>query len=429
MTDAPDSRVTSDLTVRDAWRILVKPVPSGRATSYVGLLAIVALLNLSAIAAIVAVTIASPGPATLAGLLHTTFIPGLLLAFALVPPRETDAVEWLALALGLGLVVLMLGGLTLALLPVRVSPLAVVGWSAAVSLVLAALAFRRGMSWQPPAPGRRSDLVAAGLVLLAAAAVRLPGLGYTEFQGDETEVILRATGVVQDLPDALFYHGKGPGEVVAVALHYGLLGMLGEGAARLPFALAGVGGTLAFYMVARRLLGSAGGLAAGLLMAVNGYFVAFSHITQYQTLVLLLGMLGLWCTIRWSQGGASHWPLLAGVFVGTAALAHYDALFFLPPIALAALWRTGWRGLLDYEELGPWLRGAAAGAIVLALFFVPYLDSPLFGLATGRIGDRVGAGFPHNNLQSIVASGTLYLGTVLPILVAGLILVGGIVAL
>src|SRR4051812_49793412 len=133
MTDAPDSRVTSDLTVLDAWRILVKPVPSGRATSYVGLLAIVALLNLSAIAAIVAATIASPGPATLAGLLHTTFIPGLLLAFALVPPHETDAVEWLALALGFGLVVLVLGGVTLALLPGRFSPLPVVGWGAAGS--------------------------------------------------------------------------------------------------------------------------------------------------------------------------------------------------------------------------------------------------------------------------------------------------------
>src|SRR5215217_253954 len=366
MTDAPDSRVTSDLTVRDAWRILVKPVPSGRATSYVGLLAIVALLNLSAIAAIVAVTIASPGPATLAGLLHTTFIPGLLLAFALVPPRETDAVEWLALSLGLGLVVLMLGGLTLALLPVQVSPLAVVGWTAAVSLVLAALAFRRGMSWQPPALGRRSDLVAAG-------------------------VILRATGVVQDLPDALFYHGKGPGEIVAVAMHYGLVGNLSEGAARLPFAVAGIGGVLAFYLIVRRLLGTPGALAAGLLMAANGYVLAFSRITQYQSLVLLLGMLGLWCAIRWSQGGGEHWPVLAGVFMATAALAHYDALFFLPPIALVACWRFGWRGLLRYDELSPWLRGAAAGASVLALFFLPYLDSPLFALATGRIEDRVGA--------------------------------------
>ena len=60
---------------------------------------------------------------------------------------------------------------------------------------------------------------------------------------------------------------------------------------------------------------------------------------------------------------------------------------------------------------------------------MPYLDSDLFGLATGRIGDRVGAGFPYNNVPSIVASATLYLGTAFPVLVAALIVLGGAVAL
>lgn len=430
MSDSRDPRKHGDLTVFDAWRILVfSPRAGRRAPSLVGLTAIVALLNLTAAAVLVAATAPDPLLRMVAGLVHSALVPGLLLAFALVPSDEVDAVEWLTLALGFGIVVLVLGGLVLALLPGRLVPYSVVGWTLLVTLVISVFAFRRGINWEPPRAGCRVDWIGAGLVLLLAAGFRLPGLGYTEFQGDETEVILRATGVVQNLPDALFYHGKGPGEVVVVALHYGLLGVLSEGAARLPFALAGVGGTLAFYVVARRLLGGPGGLVAGLLMAFNGYFVAFSHITQYQTLVLLLGMLGLWCAVRWSQGGASHWPVLAGVFVGTAALAHYDAVFFLPPITLAALWRIRWRGLLDYDELAPWLRGAAGGAIVLALFFVPYLDSPLFALVTGRIEDRVGAGLPHNNLPGIVASGTLYLGTVLPLLVAGLIAFGALLAL
>src|SRR5690606_693730 len=118
--------------------------------------------------------------------------------------------------------------------------------------------------------------------------------------------------------------------------------------------------------------------------------------------------------LRWSQGGSPLWPVLAGAFTATSALAHYDALCFLPPIALAALWRTGWRGLLDNGVVQPWLRGAQVGAAILALFFVPYLESPLFGLVTDRIGDRVGTGFPYNNVPSIVASAALYLGTVFP---------------
>src|SRR5690242_8634975 len=113
MTDAPDSRATSDLSVLDAWRILAKPAPSRPARGYAGLVAIVALLNLSAIAAIVGATVPDPLLAMVAWLFHTTLIPGLLLAFALVPPDEVDAAEWLTLALGFGLVVLVVGGLVL----------------------------------------------------------------------------------------------------------------------------------------------------------------------------------------------------------------------------------------------------------------------------------------------------------------------------
>lgn len=426
MTDRPSSPATSDLSVLEAWRLLVRPVPSRRAPGYVGIVAVIGLLNLSAIAAIVASAVPDPMVAAVAGLLHTALIPGLLLAFAVIPSGEVDAVEWLTLAFGCGLLVLVVGGLALALLPVRLTPIPVVGWTATVTLVLSAFAFRRGISWQPPALGARSGLLAAALVVVVAAVLRLPGLGYSELQGDETEVILRATGVVQNLPDALFYHGKGPGEIVVVAVEYGLRGALSEATARLPFALAGVGGVLALYLVARRLLGTPGALAAGLLLATNGYFLAFSRITQYQSLVLLLGTLGLWCAVRWSLGGSAVWPTLAGALVATAALAHYDALFFLPPIALVALWRTGWRGVFDHGMLAPWFRGAQVGAAILALFFVPYLDSDLFGLATGRIGDRVGAGFPYNNVPSIVASATLYLGTAFPALIAALILLGGL---
>ena len=430
MTDAPDSPRTGDLSVLDAWRVLAKPAPTRPASSYVGLALIVALMNLSAVAVLVAVAAPNPIVAIVAALIHTGLIPGLLLAFATVPPDEVDAVEWLLLAVGLGTLVLVVGGVVLALLPTRFTPIAVVGWTCLLTLVLSVFAFRRGVSWRVPASGGRANAIGAALVLVAAAGLRLPGLGYSEFQGDETEVILRATGVVQNLPDALFYHGKGPGEVVVVALQYGLLGWLSEGGARLPFALAGVAGVGVVYALARRLFGpgagAVGAIAVGLLLAANGYFLAFSRITQYQSLVLLLGALGLWCTVRWSQGGSNVWPVLAGALMATAALAHYDALFFLPPIGLAILWRIGWRGLFDHGQLAPWFRGAQVGIVILALFFVPYVDSPLFALATGRISDRVGVGQIQNNLPSIVASATLYLGTAFPLLVGATIVAGGL---
>ena len=83
MSDVPESRAAGDLSVVDAWRLLVKPVPSRPAASYVGIVAIIVLLNLSAIATIVAAAVPDPTVAAVFGLLHTALIPGALLAFAL----------------------------------------------------------------------------------------------------------------------------------------------------------------------------------------------------------------------------------------------------------------------------------------------------------------------------------------------------------
>jgi hypothetical protein len=427
MVHRPETPTSSDVSVLDAWRQLGRPPTRPSAPGYFGILTVIALLNLSAISAIAAAALPDPAWKMAAALIHIAIVPGALLAIFLVPTDELDLAEWLTLTFGLGVLLLVVGGLALALVPGPVGPIQLVAWISVLSLGLATFAFKRSNSWRPPALGTRWSRYGALVVLVVAAAVRLPGLGYSEFQGDETEMLLRATGVVEGWPDALYYHGKGPGEIVTLALPYGLIQMLSEGAARLPYALAGIGGTVAFYLVARRLLGEGGGLAAGLLLALNGYFVAFSRITQYQSLVLLLGMLALWCAVRWSQGGSPIWPILAGALAAGGVLSHYDALFVLPPIALVVLWRLGWRDLFEparRSEVMPWLWGAAAGLAVLALFFLPYFDNPLFSLVTDRVNDRVGPGGIRNNLPSIVASGVLYLGTVFPLLVATLIVLG-----
>ncbi|HET6195449.1 MAG TPA: glycosyltransferase family 39 protein, partial [Acetobacteraceae bacterium] len=393
------------------------------------MLIVIALLNLGALAALGSVAMPDPLWAVVAALIHTAIVPGMLLAIIVLPHEEVDLAEWLVLTAGLALLVLILGGLVLALQGARISPGAVALQTSTLTLVLGAVAFKRSQDWRIPTRGDGSALRDIGLLAIVAAVLRLPNLGYSEFQGDETEVMLRAAGAVQAIRDSLFYHGKGPGEIVVVSTLYGLVGAINEAAARLPFALAGVLGVLAFYLLARRLIGRPGALVAGLLVACNGFLLAFSRITQYQSVVLLLGTLAIWCAVRWSAGGSGVWPTLAGAFAATAALAHYDATFVAPPIVVALLWRTGWRGLFNWRTLWPWLRGAALGLIILAAFFVPYLMSQLFGLATGRFADRVGAGLPYNNLGAIVAAGALYLGPVVPLLVAALIVAGAAAAL
>ena len=417
---------TGRVGVLDAWRTVGGGSPSIHRFRYGGIVTIIGLLNAGALAAAAAVAVPDPFWASATGLVATVLVPGVLLALLLVPADDLEPFEWAALAAGLGAVALILGGLLLAYLPVGLGPAVVVGWSATLGLALSALAFRRSLTWE--GPRGRDWTVGADclLVVLAGAALRLPWLGYAELQGDETEVILRATGVVQDLPDALYYHGKGPGDVLVTAVQYGLVGAISEGSARLPFALAELVGLGVFYLLARRLIGRPGALVAALLLVLNGYLIAFARIAQYQGLVLLMSVLAVWCALRWGEVGGGRWPALAGVFAAGGALAHYDTIFALPPIALLALRRGGVRGLLDGASMRAWGLGALLGALILGLFFGPYAASPLYGLASGRIADRVGTGFPHDNLGGILASASLYSSANYLVLVAVLVALGAL---
>ena len=213
MTDAPTPAPTGDLTVLDAWRLLVKPLLRP-AASHVGDWSLSCAAQPERHRALVAALAPirlwrwSPPPSHS---LHSGPVAGVRAGAPATRSTPSSGWPWRS---GSGCWCWCVGGLVLALLPVRFIPINVVGWTAIVTLAISAFAFRSGMRWRPPAVGSRADLIGAGLVVLLAASLRLPGLGYAEFQGDETEVILRATGVVQDLPDALFYHGKGPGEIV-----------------------------------------------------------------------------------------------------------------------------------------------------------------------------------------------------------------------
>ena len=51
-------------------------------------------------------------------------------------------------------------------------------------------------------------------IVLVAAVLRLPGLGYSEFQDDEVSVVWHAAEVIQGRADALFVHDKGPAEIL-----------------------------------------------------------------------------------------------------------------------------------------------------------------------------------------------------------------------
>ncbi len=276
-------------------------------------------------------------------------LPGLLLVDAVVgrgaaPPPPLERV---ALSIGMGYAALVVGMLLLNYLP---GPLQAWQVYIAYDVLLAALlviVWRQAQRASPEtteqdaaippdiAPNPAAYWLVAGLtaVVVIGAVLRLGNLGYAEFHGDEARAVLRAAAVIQGYDDVLFLHKKGPAEILLPTAHFALAGRITESAARLPFTLAGLTALLAVYLLGRRMFGTLAGWAAAMLLAVDGYAVAFARIVQYQSLVLLTSALAVLILYRLVKRPAapSGYLSLAATLLATGLMAHYEAAFALIP--------------------------------------------------------------------------------------------------
>ncbi|MFQ5614197.1 MAG: ArnT family glycosyltransferase [Anaerolineae bacterium] len=305
------------------------------------------------------------------------------------------------------------------------------------------------------------------LILLLALALRATALGYSEFQGDEALAMISAAEALTGHEDALFLRGKGPGEVLLPLAVWRLDGVITEGIARAPFALAGLLAILTLYRLAERLFNRRVALAASAVFAFNGFIVGFGRIVQYQALVIWFSALALLCAWQWRQTGRSRWAALSGVFLGSGLLAHYDAILVAPAIAYVG-WlamsdtslragvrnafrsphprpplRSGhplshasrWEPHREASHRGPggeslskllirnvaiWLLALLAVALP---FYLPYTLDPQAGRTGEYIGQRLGQGLLKNNLADFLHFTTFY-SSFYYLLLTGLLVVG-----
>lgn len=374
------------------------------------------------------------GPeARLAGaLVLFVLLPGVLLVQAVFPGSRPGPLErWLlALAAGYALGTFLGLALYVAFRPLTAG--AVLGGANVLvgGLLLAALRRRRGRG-EPLWP-RFGRLDRALLVILAASApIRLWNLGYSEFQGDEALVLLRTQAVLQGIGDAMIAHRKPPGEILLYAPFAAGLGVVTEFTARLPFALAGLAGVVAVYRLGQRMFGPRAGLAAALLLALNGYFVAFGRILQYQSVGLLLDALGVLCLYQFARPGQLRrgYAVLGAFLLAGSALTALSAVFLLP-VAAVALWpRIVGRRRLARRELAVWLWPLALlvpGALLL--YLIPASQPGMLDLASAwpYLGPRLGGSRPYFNLERMLLSINHYTSSPYLLVTFG---VGGIVVL
>ncbi len=369
-------------------------------------------------------------------LLVAGFLPGWLLVEVLTG-RSASPPDWwerLLYSAGAGFTFLVITPLLLSYLPGGPTQWQMLlAANAITAALLLWLALRRG---QPPADASpawafdadRRWLLAGALVLLVTAGlVRFVNLGYADFQGDEARAALRAAAVIQGSEDVLMLHKKGPTEILIPTALYTLTGHLTESTARLPFALANVIALFAAWYLGWRLFHPLAGWLAAMFLALDGYFIGFARIVQYQSIVFLMSILAvllLYRLVRRPQAMTAYLTL-AAMFMATGMLSHYEgALAAIPAAYLWAvlLWRnrSAWRRILVATAIA-----AAVGAALLAAFYVPYIVNPRFSATLYYLTDRrIGGSPPYNNLADVFLRTTLYSTTYYVLLAIGLTVAG-----
>ena len=245
--------------------------------------------------------------------------------------------------------------------------------------------------------------------VLIAMALRVTNLGYSEFQGDEAVVMVRAAQALEGDEAVIFQHRKGPAELALVMASWRLTGMTNEWMARLPFAWAGVLGIVAVFLFGRHLnRPHAGGIAACLL-AIEGFRVGFGRIVQYQSVVFALSTLALLCLLVYYVRGRGSLVVVAACLFAGGALAHYDALLVLPAgllLLAARVWQDRQR---IGQVLGPVVAAGVVGFVLLGLFYLPFLRSPYLENTSGYVSGRVGGGqLVLNNLWDLFELSAVY---------------------
>jgi len=221
--------------------------------------------------------------------------------------------------------------------------------------------------------GRRAELAALALILVAAAVTRLVRLDLMEFKADEAEAMRLALHVLGHAEPGVGTFFPTAGLVASVdvpnpplfpyllavplALHRSAL------TAAAFVGLANVAGVWLCYLAGKRVFSTFVGLCAATLLALSPWAIVYSRKLWAQDLLVPLMcafLLALHAYVVEKRPRALFWLV---VIVATATQLHFSAWVLAVVLALA---------LLRSRAAFSW-RWAAAGAAAALLLYAPYL--------------------------------------------------------
>jgi hypothetical protein len=134
-------------------------------------------------------------------------------------------------------------------------------------------------------------------------------------------------------------------------------------------------------------------LFGALLFATNGFFVGFGRIAQYQNLNLLFSFLSLLMFIKLNKSTKYHlmYAVLGTVFLCISILAHWDAIFFVLPIATLYLTFLLNREVSATNKIAITVACLSVGSAILLPYLIPYRHAQLENSENMQyFGKRVG---------------------------------------
>jgi hypothetical protein len=357
---------------------------------------------------IVLVTVLLPLPPTVrlaAVTLLTAFLPGYFLLDA-VGLRGHDGLEQLLLAIGCSYALTIITTLTIVYVAGHLSVPLIAASLGLISLGLIVVGLLRG----PGEPFSSRPSYSFFLIPVAVAGFfSLTGLGYSDYWGDEMNGLLRAISIIDGHAETIFEHTKGPVEILLPAAYGLLAGNLDPFILRFPFALAYIAGVGGFFLLVQRLFSREVALLAGLILAINGLYLAFGRMVQYQAVVFLMTGLSLLLAYHFYRSGDGKALSLSLFLVATGLLAHYDMLLVLPPLGYLIWRRLGWNWPAWKQTWPPLALAGIILASVTAYFYLPFFLNPHATETSAYLTRRISAsGLISNNFDEFYMFAIMY---------------------
>ena len=163
--------------------------------------------------------------------------------------------------------------------------------------------------------------------------VRSQGLGYSGFQGDEVNpMTFMYEGMDKGFLNYLLSQKRGPMQYVINYANVSSFGYHGEALIRLPYLIFGILALFTFYKLAEKIFkdDKTTAFLTTVLIAINGLFIAFARITQYQSFMYFLVPIGVYVFIKALEKKDIKKFILAGLLMSVAFLAHMDTMSVTP---------------------------------------------------------------------------------------------------